>query len=395
MNLYLIVFFLLAAGVLAEWRRPEWERWLYPIFWGLLTALLMFRFGQGTDYVTYHATYLTIPLQVDWSAGYICGYYPEIGWRLLCAAFKLAGVPFCFFSMALGAADMLLLHRFLKKYVPWKVAGLFFSYPVLYVVYLLSGLRQGLAICIFLGLALPFYLERRWGPYVLSVLFAASFHKVGYAWLVLVAVGYLPVELMLAGVGLAAAGGLLLHVDATKQILINLMPVYHLKQFLLEGNVSLFAVGERLVSFGVIGILYMQKEKREEDRPREQILKAYLCGVCFYMLMCGNAYYASRYAVIFKVLECVLIVWLTEELEKLTKLAALFFFCLTLLMGVKNLQAAAKEGNYLKQEVNVFTYPYISVFHMDKINDYYDYTKRLNGKYEILMEDQIPQMTEE
>lgn len=113
------------------------------------------------------------------------------------------------------------------------------------------------------------------------------------------------------------------------------------------------------------------------------------------MLMCGNAYYASRYAVIFKVLECVLIVWLTEEREKLTKLAALFFFCLTLLMGVKNLQAAAKEGNYLKQEVNVFTYPYISVFHMDKINDYYDYTKRLNGKYEILMEDQIPQMTEE
>lgn len=388
MNLYLIVFFLLALGVLAEWRRPEWERWLYPLFWGLLTVLLMFRFGQGTDYVTYHAIYETIPLELDWSAGYICGYYPEIGWRLLCAGFKLAGVPFWGFSMALGAADMLLLHRFLKKYVPRKVAGLFFSYPVLYVVYLVSGLRQGLAICIFLGIALPFYLEKRWIPYVVTVLLAASFHKVGYAWLVLVAVGYLSVELMVVGVGLAAAGGLLLHVDAAKQILVNLLPVYHLKQFLLEGSISLFAVGERLISFGVLGFLYMRKEKQEEDRPREQILKAYLCGVCFYMLLCGNAYYASRYAVIFKVLECALIVWLVESREKAAKLAAVFFFGLTLLMGVKNLQAAAKEGGYVKQEVNVFTYPYVSIFWKDQINDYYDYTTRLNGKYEIIMEDQ-------
>ncbi len=395
MNLYLIVFLLLAVDALAEIRQPKLERWLYPVCWGFVTMLLVFRFGQGTDYVTYHAIYETIPPAIDWPSGHICGYYPEIGWRLLSAGFKLLQIPFWGFCMVLGAADMLLIHRFLKNYVPWKVAGLFFSYPVLIFVYLVSGLRQGLAICIFLGLALPFYLERKWIPYVASVLLAASFHKVGYAWLILVPAAYFPVKLVFLGVGLSAAGGLLLQIPWMEQMLTGLIPVYHVRQFLLEGNLSLFAVGERLASFAVIAFLYVRREKQEEDHEKEQVLKAYLCGVCFYLLLCGNAYYASRYAVIFKVLECVLIVWLLEGRDRLAKLAAVYFFGLTLLMGVKNLQAAAEEGGYTRQEVNAFNYPYVSIFWKERINDYYDYTERLNEKYEILVEDQMLWMIEQ
>ena len=395
MNLYLIVFLLLAVDALAEIRQPKLERWLYPVCWGFVTMLLVFRFGQGTDYVTYHAIYETIPPAIDWPSGYICGYYPEIGWRLLSAGFKLLQIPFWGFCMVLGAADMLLIHRFLKNYVPWKVAGLFFSYPVLIFVYLVSGLRQGLAICIFLGLALPFYLERKWIPYVASVLLAASFHKVGYAWLILVPAAYFPVKLVFLGVGLSAAGGLLLQIPWMEQMLTGLIPVYHVRQFLLEGNLSLFAVGERLASFAVIAFLYVRREKQEEDHEKEQVLKAYLCGVCFYLLLCGNAYDASRYAVIFKVLECVLIVWLLEGRDRLAKLAAVYFFGLTLLMGVKNLQAAAEEGGYTRQEVNAFNYPYVSIFWKARINDYYDYTERLNEKYEILVEDQMLWMIEQ
>ena len=145
----------------------------------------------------------------------------------------------------------------------------------------------------------------------------------------------------------------------------------------------------------MIAFLYVRREKQEEDHEKEQVLKAYLCGVCFYLLLCGNAYYASRYAVIFKVLECVLIVWLLEGRDRLAKLAAVYFFGLTLLMGVKNLQAAAEEGGYTRQEVNAFNYPYVSIFWKERINDYYDYTERLNEKYEILVEDQMLWMIEQ
>lgn len=390
MNLYLIVFLLLAAGCLVEWKAPQYEEKLYMICWTIMTALLCLRFGQGTDYVTYHGIYETIPAVIDISQGYICGFYPEIGWRLLTALFKLFHVPFWGFTMTLGLVEMLLLHRFLKKYVSMKVTGLFLSFPVLFFVYMASGLRQGLAICVFLGIALPFYLEKKWIPYVISVLVAASFHRVGYAWLVLIIVGYLPLQVMLAFAGLAIAGGLILQVGPVQQFIVNILPVYHVKQFLLEGNVSLFAVGERFVSFIVLLLLYFRRLRLDGsiESSKVQVMKAYTCGICFYMLLFGNAYYASRYGVIFKVLECVLVVYLIEKSDRVMKAAAIFFFSLTLVMGLKNLNAAVREGGYSGIGVNVLSYPYVSVFNQDKIDEYYDYAKRLNEVYECNIEDQ-------
>ena len=376
MNLYLIIFLILAAGAVWEWFRPQYGKYIYWCCWGLAAACLCLRFGQGTDYVTYHGLYETIPAYIDLSQGYICGFYPEIGWRLISAVFKLFHAPFWVFTFALGLADMLLLHRFLNKYVPLRTAGLFLSYPVLYLVYLVSGLRQGLAICIFLGIAVPFYLEKKWGRYIVSVLIAASFHRVGYAWLVLPVVYYLPVYVILVLLGLSIAGGLVLQVGAVEQLITNVLPVYHVKQFLLDGEVSLFAVGERLVSAAAILILYFWKKKKD-GQPEQRttlLLKAYLCGTCFYMLMCGSSYYASRYCVIFKVLECALAVLLISERDKIAKIGAVFFLALTLVMGIKNLNAMVSEGYYYRQNgVTLGTYPYISVFNQEKINDYYNY----------------------
>lgn len=397
MNLYLIVFLLLAIGFLAEWKWPQYEERLYLPCWVIMTALLCLRFGQGTDYVTYHGIYETVPVAIDISQGYICGFYPEIGWRLISALFKLFHVPFWGFTMVLGLTEMLLLHRFLKKYVPMKVAGLFLSYPVLFFVYMVSGLRQGLAICIFLGVALPFYLEKRWFSYVVSVLIAASFHKVGYAWLILVIVNYLPTQMMLILTGFSITGGIILQIGPVQQLIVNILPVYHVQQFLLEGSISLFAVGERLISFSVLMVLYFRKWKAEGyvESEKRAIIKAYMCGVCFYMLMFGNAYYASRYGVIFKALECILIVYLIGARDRIARLTAILFFCLTLMMGIKNLNAAVYEGGYAGLGVNVLNYPYVSVFHQDKINEYYDYSERLDMVYRANIEDQKLWMIEE
>lgn len=376
MNLYLIVFLILAAGAVWEWFRPQYGKYIYRVCWGLAAACLCLRFGQGTDYVTYHAIYETIPAHINLAQGYICGFYPEIGWRLISALFKLFHAPFWVFTFALGLADMLLLHRFLNKYVPLRTAGLFLSYPVLYIVYLVSGLRQGLAICFFLGVAVPFYVEKKWGGYVAAVVIAASFHRVGYAWLILPVVYYLPLGVMLALLGISIAGGLILQIGAVEQWAAGILPFYHVKQFLLEGDLSLFAVGERLVSAAAVLLLYFWKQKKEEGAGQRTtlFLKAYLCGTCFYMLLCGSSYYASRYCVIFKVLECVLIVALTEAKDTVARLGVVFFLALTLVMGIKNLSAMSTEGYYYqKKGVTVWTYPYISIWNKGKINDYFDY----------------------
>ena len=411
MNLYLIVLLLLAAGAVLEWFKPKYQQKIFTVCWCVTTAVVALRFGQGTDYATYEGIYRTIPTVIDLSKGYICGFYPEMGWRLFCAFFKLFQAPFWTVTMAAAVIEMLLLGRFLKKYVPYQTTGLFLSYPVLIFVYMVSGLRQAMAICIFLGLVLPFYLEKKWIQYVIGVLIAASFHKVGYGWLVLVIAYYIPVWGMVALAGVAMAGGLFIQIPAVTKLILQLIPSYHMWRFLWDGTMSLFAIGERVVSFAVLLIFYGWFTRQREEVPRQiQLLfKVYSCGVCFYMLMCCNSYYASRYAAIFKVVECAVVtgfvaccrssedMMVTEKTHIGTGIpfrkyvgtgVMAFFLCLTLLMGIKNLHAAVSEGGYDKLGVNLFTYPYVSVLNQQKINDYYDYQEKTDRMYEYNLEDQ-------
>lgn len=391
MNLYLILFFVLAVCVLLEWFCPKYENKLYVLCWLLMTAILCFRFGQGTDYVTYHAIYETISTAIDISQGYICGFYPEVGWRLLSAAFKLIHAPFWIFTMVLGLAEMLLLHRFLKKYVPKKVTGLFVLYPVLFLVYMVSGLRQGLAMCLFLSLAVPYYIEKKWIKYIISILILMSFHRMGFVWLFLVLVYYLSWKVLLITVGFSIIGGILLQIEAIANFVLNVVPIYqyHVNEFLFEGEMSLFAIAERLLSFLVLLVLYIYYQKKGEvDTRIELFMKAYTCGICFYMIFMTSSYYASRYAIGFKILEVVLIVFFAEKEDKLAKLGALFFFSLTLLMGVKNLNAMVSEGGYTRFGINLWTYPYVSIFNQEEINQYFEYDKRFNTMYKYTVEDQ-------
>lgn len=398
MSLYLLIFLLLASGALLEWFLPQHEQKIYLVCWSAVTACLCFRYGQGVDYVTYHGLYETIPVAVDLSKGYICGFYPEVGWRLLSAAFKLFHVPFWIFAMVLGLAEMLLVHRFLKKYVPAKTAGLFLFYPVMFLTYMVSGLRQGLAMCLFLGLVLPFYVKKKWVSYVVGVLIAASFHKVGFAWLLLPVVCYLPMKLMAAAVGGAALAGLCFRIAAVQDFLLTRFPSYHLRQFLQRGEISLFAVGERLVSMAVILALYIWKVKKEEpvSKYEEPLLKAYLCGTCFYMLMCTNSYYASRYCAIFKILECAVLTLMFVKRDAAVRAAAFFFFCLTMLLGIKNLNAVIRQTYYYDPAViKVWNIPYVSVFDKEEILKYYPYEERVEEVYGDNIQDQKLWMIQE
>ncbi len=390
MNLYLLVFLLLAAGAVLERFRPQYKNYIYGVCWGLMTVLLCLRYGQGTDYITYEAIYNSIPLVVDFSSGYFFGASPEIGWRLLCALFRAFGAPFWVFTAALGLAEMLLLHRVMTKYTAFRTAGLFLAYPVLFIVYMLSGLRQGLAMCLFLGIALPFYLEKRWFAYVVSILLASSFHKAGYIWLILPVVYYLSTKIMLVLVALSAAVGLFLQIPAVRAWILKTFPSYHLWQFLYMGEISHFALAERLISCAVLTALWflLRKAGEELEQSTELLLKAYLCGLCLYLLLMQNSYYASRYAAVFKVLECVLAVRLLMKERKAAKAAAVFFFGLTLFMGLKNINAMIREGFYDSAQVNLLNFPYVSVFQQDRINDYTAYEEKYPGILESQMEDQ-------
>ncbi len=393
MNLYLIVFLLVAAGAVWERFRPEYGKKIYWVCWGLMTAALCFRFGQGTDYAGYHAGYDTQPLVVDLAKSYFWGVYPEIGWRVLSVVFRgILHAPFWIFTAALGLADMLLLHRFLKNFVKeGRSLGLVVAYPALYLIYMLSGLRQGLAICVLLGFALPFYMKKKWGRFVLCVLLAGSFHKVGFAWLALIPVYYLPFSWLPVLIGVAAAGGLLLQIEAVQNLIVSLIPFYsyRLYQLLFSGGMSLPAIGERVLSFLVV--LFLFQKLPEEERhisSLEPLMKVYTCTILFYLLMSGNSYYASRYASVFKVMEIALAPCLLKNRDFWRQAGFAFFGALALLMSVKNINAMIREGFYDAEKINWLNYPYVSVFQREDIEQYINYQEKYDFRCSLVYEDQ-------
>ena len=74
--------------------------------------------------------------------------------------------------------------------------------------------------------------------------------------------------------------------------------------------------------------------------------------------------------------------------EKIQKAVAIFFLCLTCLMGVKNLNAMTNEGGYAKLGYHFWNHPYVSIFDQEKIEEYFGYQDRVQVIYDANIEDQ-------
>ena len=152
----------------------------------------------------------------------------------------------------------------------------------------------------------------------------------------------------------------------------------------------------------------LQAKGRDSQVGTAVVQSIYLWCLLLYVDV-RECHYASRYATIFKVVECAVAAGLvaccrSSEDMMITEKPHIgtgipfrkyvgtgvmaFFLCLTLLMGIKNLHAAVSEGGYDKLGVNLFTYPYVSVLNQQKINDYYDYQEKTDRMYEYNLEDQ-------
>ena len=57
-------------------------------------------------------------------------------------------------------------------------------------------------------------------------------------------------------------------------------------------------------------------------------------------------------------------------------------------MGLKNLNAMTNEGGYAKLGYYFWNYPYVSIFHQEKIEEYFGYQDRVQVIYDANIEDQ-------
>lgn len=363
MSPYLIVYaFLLILATVSFFKKKDYNV-LFIVSAVVLTLFLVLRYGQGSDYFSYMRLYEDAPggmvaLKGFWAKNQNI----EIGWKLIEFLFQAINTPFLVFMGVVGAISVLLLCRFAVKCCPGaRTFALLLAYPTLYLTYLFSGVRQGLVICVFLGLMLPFLLEKKYWQYFAVGVACIFIHNTS------IVVLCAPIVILFSRkvIFLLLAGCSVLGVLISAPFAIALMN--KVSDMLGKGNyfdgfsgVSWIALAERLVTFTLIAFVFFKYQKQNDDKEMELVFKIYCYGLGIYMLLCSAPMVASRMMIQIKMVEIMLAGAIIVKMPKWRLPVFVFFVALTAVMTWKNLGSYIEQGFYTCKVQN---YPYVSVLH--------------------------------
>lgn len=364
MSLYIIVGILLLLGTIIEVVNHKADNQLYKIFFVGLLLMLVFRYGQGTDYFGYEYNFEMLPLTFNFKTLSNSSVHAEIGWKYLCVLSRKLGISFQFYVGIIGIVTMAFLDNFIQKHCPLKVTALFIAYPTLYLTYISSGMRQGLAICVFLGLMLDLYIQKKKFKFVIAVCICATIHTASWVLLILLFDWIREIVSRNEYIVLlfSVAFGVAFYVFGFNFNFLG-------RDFSNESSdVSYIAVFERIISYIVIRICY--KKYKQVDRGNKNLdlfVYIYSIGILFYGAFFSMPLLSSRMGYFFKGMELVICtILISGDKYKYPEYSTMFFYitALSMVMLVKNIDSYLSQGNYYDY-ITVWNYPYNNIFIME------------------------------
>ena len=374
MSLYLIVSMFLVGGAVFEFVKKQTPKIFYYISFAALTVMLCLRYGQGTDYISYADIYAAIPANFFeiFSSKTV---HSEFGWKILCWLFRTVNTPFPAFVAILSLVEMAMLFLFVNEFCKNKVLALTLGYHTLYLTYFFSIMRQGLVIALFIGIMLDWIIQKKYIRYVILSLLCATIHTASLLLLIVPIVNtkfLAKLKWQLILVGVAWGFGVLISSGALDAVLPVILPSrIYMYLTTRKESISLFAVIERILSFGVIFFSYWYCIKTGEENAEAYttLIRIATIGMIIYGGFIWQPMIASRLSYVFKVVEIGIFCGLLLNHRMFSKLKITYLLCLVLIMLVKNIDSYIYQGLYF-ESINVFNYPYISIFDMGNIVKY-------------------------
>lgn len=369
MSLYILVWLFLCALSVKEAAVSEKTSKPTLAFWGgflIMTIMLVFRYGQGTDYFGYRYNYYKIPDFAITFPEY--DVHGEMGYNLLCNIFRVFHLPFECFVAFISVIQMAAMLAFYKRYQIATPFALLLSMPTLYMTYFMSGIRQGLVIAVFLGILLPMLESKNYVGYVIGTLVCISIHSVAIVFLLMPVVQmFCKVSYLQVLVALSWLGGLIL-ATPEGQTLVKSFGISGLNFYLEQTSISLASSAERLMLLGIVTWLYIKLEKYGKCNNTFRLAySGYLLSMMIYGGLLWNSLVASRTAAALRFLEIYLVVYGVRQMNRGSRyLAVIALLVLQTFMLFKNVTAAIQQGNYTA-EIRMLDYPYVSVFTQDEI----------------------------
>lgn len=349
----------------------------------MLTLMLCLRYGQGTDYLAYEKSFISVNAKESIWANSL--YHGELGWYMLMVIAKRAGMSFEMFVGVLSLVMMGFTSRVIFKYSPYKIVSLFILYPTFYLTYYYSALRQGLVLSLFLGLGIEWLIDKKYVKYFFLIFILIFFHKSAIILFALPFVKKFKCVRLSGWVFVALIFALFIRYF---RILDNIAEQLSILSY-FEVNISYSAILLRSLLFYIAYKLHKFCLIRKEDRIEKMLYDCYTVGFILYMMLAFSATLSQRMTMPLKATEILLfpvLVYKVKEIRAFGQkgknklnilivgrfsvlLCVILLFLMLSVEMVKNINSYTVQGNYYSW-VTAFNYPYISVFDKKKILDY-------------------------
>ena len=366
MYIYLVAFLIILITALVSLKRNISDFTIALIVIAL-TAMLVFRYGQGTDYFAYN--YL-----IERNSAFQDAFtetsdnHGEIGFRILAVLFH--GKSEILFSI-ISIYVMTMTAGFLWKHCKNKAFTLLLFFPTVMLTYYFSAIRQGIVIATFLGLGISFVERKAWKRYLLMCLALSTIHTIA---LVLLAIPILSIISLKTEVAiflpLSVIIGALISFPFTRQYLVLIPLIGKYLAIYPASSFTYTLLIKRVITIVIIMLLYYSwrsEVNTNDDDP--WWIKAYIFGQIMFFALMPYILIATRVYICFKVLELWFVPNILLQNNRYKQIVVLYFVLLMTTVYVGNINSYIREGVY-REEINCLNYPYVSVFNKDDIWKY-------------------------
>lgn len=355
---YFLIFILFVLLSLIEYCTPN-KRTKNNLFYFSALVLLLFcalKYGVGFDYFSYEYVYNSLSSsQIDGFSSFKVGLKVEYLFGRFFILLKDLGIDYIYAHMITIILTNLLMLKFISRYSKYKCFSILILYSW-YFVYIFSTLRQGLAMSIILGLAIPFLEKEKYWKYYLVVFITAFVHTSSLVCLSFPLI--IRYRKLLESRYLIIVAICFLFVVIPNPV-IQLAAQYAEKETYIDSGLSVGALLNRLLACIIVYFLCKPK-----DRWSANLRIIYLVGFAFYLLLSQSELIASRSISYFKIYDIVLIPIILTQIQKKQYLMFMSIMCIFLGFMFMNIISAIARINGVSSG---WIYPYVTIFEYNYI----------------------------
>jgi hypothetical protein len=323
-----------------------------------MTFIAVFRYGQGTDYFGYMYLYNNVDLTSP-------TYQKDIGFSLLCYWSTNIGMSYTTFSSLFALVTMAIFFPFFSNICKKSMIPVFLFYAYIFLIYPVSGIRQGLTLAILLGILCPLLFKKKYVYYYIILFLGSSIHGS------LIVCAILP---FIRKINFKKDITIALFLIATIISLLNLN-LYSILPFELPQNrgIILDSSEDSLNFTGkifriIIIIVYLSIPIKYYKGNLLELRNIVFVGYLIYSFLSFIGTVAARVEIYFRVFE-MLLLFLILYRNLISHIAKYYFMLIALysILFFKNIKSQIDQGDYVN--TNILSYPFISIFNPDEIKE--------------------------